>query len=421
MKERTAKKFHLLVMGCQMNRADAERIEKILSDLGYQKIEQEIGADLIVVVACSVRKSAVDRVYGKAANWRKRRRAGQLKTILTGCVLEADKHKLADRFDKILSITEIGKLPEILDGGKKLAAGDYLCLPALRESSFSAFVPISNGCNNFCSYCAVPYTRGREVSRDAASVIKECQELIKAGYKEIVLLGQNVNSYKSGDYDFPKLLSEIDAIAGDYWIRFLTSHPKDFSGELIEVMAQGRHITPYLHLALQSGDDEILKKMNRHYTAKHYLDLIKKTKEEIPNLSVSTDIIVGFPGESRQQFKRTAAAMQQAGFSMVYLAQYSPRPQTAAAKLKNDVPKAEKKRREDELNEILKKTALADNRRYEGLVMKVLVDGYRKGKCYGKTENCKIVSFDGDELLIGKFAPVLIVKAGSFSLEGKLA
>jgi tRNA-2-methylthio-N6-dimethylallyladenosine synthase len=415
------KKFHLLVMGCQMNRADAERIEKILTDFGWQKIDQEIGADLIVVVACSVRKSAVDRVYGKAANWRKRRRAGQLKTILTGCVLDVDKKKLADRFDEILSITEIGKLPEILGDGKNLPTGDYLCLPASRESTFSAFVPISNGCNNFCSYCAVPYTRGREVSRDAASIIKECRELIKAGYKEIVLLGQNVNSYKSGDYDFPKLLQKIDSIIGDYWIRFLTSHPKDLSDGLIETMASGRHVTPYLHLALQSGDDEILKKMNRHYTAKHYLDLIKKAKAKIPNLSVSTDVIVGFPGETKKQFKQTVELMKQAGFSMAYLAQYSPRPQTAAAKLKNDVPKAEKKRREDELNEVLKATALADNRRYEGLVVKVLVDGYRKGKCYGKTENSKIVSFVGDEPLIGKFAPVLVVKAGSFSLEGRLA
>lgn len=419
--ENFKKKFNLWVLGCQMNWADSERIEKNLLDCGWQKTANELAADLIIVVACSVRQTAIDRLYGKSRQWQKRRRAGKLKTILTGCLLSADRKKLAEFFDEVIDISEISRLPELLAVGREMPiVDDYLCLPAQHGSSFSAYVPISNGCNNFCSYCAVPYTRGREKSRSAKSIIAECRQLVADGYKEIILLGQNVNSYQSGDYDFPKLLSRIDRIKGDFWLRFLTSHPKDLSEELIGVMATGRHLTPYLHLALQSGDDGILKKMNRHYTAEKYLQLISRAKELMPRLAVSTDVIVGFPGETRKQFKQTADLLKKVSFDMAYISQYSPRPQTAALKLKDDISKSEKKRRDEFLDRILKSGALNNNKKYLDLTVRVLVDGYKKGKCFGKTDTFKIAAFAGEPDLIGKFVAVKVNKIKPFSLEGEM-
>jgi len=417
--KKSAKKYYLLVLGCQMNQADAERISRLLNDSGWRASEAEGAADLIVVVACSVRQAAVDRVMGKAQLWQKRRQAGRLTTILTGCVLDRDRKKLSKFFDSIMPITEIWRLPEILGGGEAFKAEDYLCLPAQPSSEFSALVPISNGCNNFCSYCAVPHTRGREKHRPADSIIKECRSLIKRGYKEIILLGQNVNSYLCGEIDFSQLLSKIDKLPGNYRLRFMTSHPKDLSAELIRVMANGRHIAPHLHLALQSGDDVILKAMNRRYTAKKFLALVNRFRRARPDIAISTDIIVGFPGESKKQFLNTAKLMRQCRFDMAYLARYSPRPQTAAAKLKDNVPQAEKKRREEELNDILKQTALANNQKYLGRVEAILVDGYKAGKCYGRTASGKVVAFGGPKKLIGQTVKVKITSAKSFSLAGE--
>lgn len=431
--KKTAKKYFLFVLGCQMNQADAERLARLFADLGWQKSQNEASADLIAVVACSVRQAAVDRIIGKAQLWQKRRQTGRLTTILTGCVLDSDKNKLVKYFDSTLPITEMWRLPEIICGNKAVATDDYLCLPTQPSSDFSALVPISNGCNNFCAYCAVPYTRGREKHRPAQSIIKECRELIKQGYKEVILLGQNVNSYNHKNIktlkhknkkseqqviNFPQLLQEIDKIPGDYWLRFLTSHPKDLSAELIKAIKEGKHIAPQLHLALQSGDDQILKKMNRRYTAKHYLGLIKKLRRAVPGIALSTDVIVGFPGETKKQFNNTAKLMRQCRFDMAYLAKYSPRPQTAAAKLKDDVSKMEKKRREEALNDILKETALANNWLYLGRTEAVLVDGYKAGRCYGRTSSGKVVAFSGPNKLIGQMVKVKITSVKSFSLAG---
>ncbi len=420
MKQST-KKFLLLVLGCQMNQADAERIEMILLNLGWKKTDSEREANLIIAVACSVRQSAIDRIYGKARQWQTRRKAGHLQAILTGCVLTKDKKKLGLQFDLIITAKEINQLPEIIESQSVLTTTDYLCLPAHHESTFTAYVPISNGCNNFCSYCAVPYTRGREVSRIAKSIITECQQLVAQGYKEIVLLGQNVNSYQSGRYNFPKLLTALNKIEGEFWVRFLTSHPKDFSLDLINVLAQGKHLTPYLHLALQSGDNDILKKMNRRYTAEHYQKIITQARKKIKNLTVSTDIIVGFPGETKQQFEHTAELMQMIGFDMAYLNRYSSRSGTAASQLKDNVSKLEKKRREERLNKLLKETALANSQKYLGQTELLLVDGYKNGRCFGKTASYKIVAFSGKKSLVGQFVKVKIIDAKSFVLSGKLA
>lgn len=415
------KKFYLWVLGCQMNRADAERISGLLHHYNCHQTNESQLADFIIVVGCSVRQKAVDRIDGRAREWNKQRRKRGLKTILTGCVLDSDKKKLNKYFDGIISITEINELPKILGLAKEQKKlDDYLCLPAFRDSNFSALVPISNGCNNFCAYCAVPYTRGREKSRDAKSIIKECEELIKRGYKEIVLLGQNVNSYRSGDYDFSKLLKKIDELEGDFWIRFLSSHPKDLSRSLIETMSKGKHITPYLHFALQSGDDEILKKMNRHYTAKHFSELVALARKKISNLAVSTDVIVGFPSETKKQFENTAKLIRLINFDMAYISCYSPRPQTMAQKMKDDVSKMEKKSREKKINDILISGLKKNNKYYLNKTFKVLVDGHKNGLCYGKTDTFKIVSFVGDKDLIGHFVAVKITQIEPFVLSGQI-
>jgi len=353
------KKYYIITYGCQMNKSDSERIASVLENTGYKSAPNINGADLIVVNMCSVRQSAVNRVYGlnkKLANLKKNKPA--LKTILTGCILGADLKKMKNKFDQI----------------KPVSVERCLSAIPLHSSSFSAYVPIMTGCDNFCSYCVVPYTRGREYSRPASEIISEIQKIVKKEYREIILLGQNVNSYKNknGQY-FPELLKAIHNIPGNFWLSFLTSHPKDFSDELIEVMADSPKICPYLHLAIQSGDNQILEKMNRNYTVKQYQKIISKVRKKIPQINISTDIIVGFPGETKKQFANTKKLMRKVKFDMAYIAQYSPRPHTKAIQLKDNISIKEKKERAQALNQILKKTALQNNQKYIGEKVEALV------------------------------------------------
>ncbi len=412
-----------------MNISDAEKIETILSDLGYLKTNDEASADLIVAVACSVKQHAIDRVYGKAHNWQKRRQAGKLFTILTGCVLAKDKKKMAEIFDLVLEVKDINQIPKKLTNLKIIDMGDYFHIKPKHNSNFQAYVPIMTGCNNFCTFCVVPYTRGKEICRPAEEIIGECRDLIKSGYKEITLLGQNVNSYISplvrggakGGWDFSKLLSALDKIKGDYWLRFLSSNPQDFSDSLIKVMSDGQHITPYLHFAIQSGDDDILKKMNRRHSVVQYLKIIKSARKAIPNLMVSTDIIVGFPTETKKQFNNSLKIAKFIGYDMIYIGKYSHRTGTVAAKIfKDNISKIEKSRREKELNKVLIKTALKNNQKYIGRVVKVLVEGSKRGKYYGKTDTFKTVIFTSEDDLIGQFAEVKINKVSSWGLFGEI-
>lgn len=417
------KKYHIFALGCQMNKSDGERIAAVLETVGFKPTAKEAEAEVIIAVACSVRQTAIDRIYGKARQWQNRRRLSRLTTILTGCVLDRDREKMRELFDLMIPIKEINRLPELLrrKTSRDLPGGaDYLRLPPRRDSSFQAYVPIMTGCNNYCSYCVVPYVRGREISRPANEVITECQKLLAQGYKEITLLGQNVNSYRSGRYDFPRLLCAIDRLPGDYWLRFATSHPKDLSDDLIAAMAGGRHLTPYLHLPIQSGDAKVLLAMNRHYTPSRYLRLIAKARQKIPGLTISTDVIVGFPGETKSQFSNTAKVLRQVGFDMVYINKYSPRSGTAAFLLADDVSWAEKKRREKLINEILKRTAKNRNAELINKTVRILVDGWKNGYCFGRSDAFKTVAFPGGRELIGKFAAVRIGGAGSWGLKGEL-
>jgi tRNA-2-methylthio-N6-dimethylallyladenosine synthase len=319
-------KYHIIVFGCQFNKAEGEKISQLFSQNSYQKTDNASKADLIVILACAVRQKAVDKIKNKVLALKHQNK--KAKIVLSGCVLQSDKKWFEQQgviFKKFQNLRSF--------------------------LSPTGLVIIGEGCNNFCTYCVVPYTRGREKYRSQKAVINEVKKLLKKGVKEITLVAQNVNSYPH----FPALLQKINKIPGDFRVRFLTNHPKDVSDELIKTMAQCQKIEKYLHLPFQAGDNAILKKMNRHYTRQQYLKLVSKIKKAIPDIKLSTDIIVGFPGETKKQFEKTVEVVKKVGFSQIFVAKYSPRQGTAAYYLKDNVPEQEKKRREKELRKIMAK------------------------------------------------------------------
>ncbi len=420
-------KYHIITFGCQMNKSDSERISAVLESLGYDKTSDIAKADLIVVNMCSVRQTAVDRVYGLIPKLKKLK----AKTILTGCILKPDRKKLASSFDFILDKTELYKLPGLLNKKKKIKK-DYLSIKPKYENAFSAYVPISFGCSNFCSYCAVPYTRGKLISRSHKNILKEIKDLIEKGYKEIWLLGENVNDYCSpldSKIDFTELIKEIDKIPGKFWLRFTSPHPKNFSLKMINALAQSPKVTPYLNLPLQSGDNEVLRRMNRPYTINDYMGVITALRSAFKakrqgldkELAISTDIIVGFPGETKKAFENTKKAMEKIRFDMAYISQYSPRPQSLCfEKMKDNVPKKEKKTREKILVKVLNKTALAKNKKFLGKTVEVLAMERNKDYLLGKTRHYKTIRFKASDEFIGRFVKVKVLKTTAMGLEGKL-
>jgi tRNA-2-methylthio-N6-dimethylallyladenosine synthase len=449
-------KYFIITFGCQMNKSDSERIAGVLEEMGYQEASKENEADLILVNMCSVRQSAVDRVYGLAQKFKKLQTSNiKPRTVLTGCISKRDFLKFENFFDFILPIKTLNLWPEILKKEKFHFLPDqreknfiekfscqYLKTKPKYEKIFSVFIPISTGCNNFCSFCIVPFVRGPLVCRDHQEILEEAKEAVKNGAKEIWLLGQNVNDYKfkmqnakckmtnqnSKFGNFAKLLRMVNDIPGDFWIRFTSPHPKNFSDELIETMAKCQKVTPYLNLPVQSGDDEILKRMNRPYTTKQYKNLVKKIRAAFKKyrkglekeIAISTDIIVGFPGETEKQFQNTVKLFKEIKFDMGYIAQYSPRPGTAAEKMKDDVPKKEKERRWKVLSEVLKETALEKNKKFIGKEIEVLPEEYKDGFLIGKCRHYKTVKFEGDKNLIGNFVKIKILDALPWGLKGKI-
>ncbi|MFH0854044.1 MAG: tRNA (N6-isopentenyl adenosine(37)-C2)-methylthiotransferase MiaB [bacterium] len=436
-------KYHIWTIGCQMNKSDSERIAAFLEKNGYNPCMNEDDADLIVVVACSVRQSAVDRIYGRSARYEKyKKKNPNLKTVLTGCVLDVDKKKLIKKFDLICDIREIEKIPNITNEKiGNILNYSYFSIAPKHCSQFRAYIPVMTGCNNFCAYCVVPFTRDREYSRPVLEIFEEVNDLVKKGYKEITLIGQNVNSYSGKTFplcrplcqvdieqdkflNFPELLRLINSIKGDFWIRFATSHPKDMSEKLIDAIAECEKITPYIHLPLQAGSDKILKMMNRQYTRARYLDLIKKIKNCVPNAMISTDIIVGFPGETKKDFLETVDIFKKIKYSMAYIAKYSPRAGTAAYNLNDNISPDEKARRERILNKILKETALENNKKFIGKTVRVLIEQQAGNNYIGKTAqfiNTKIIETKNEktqDIKIGQFIDIKITQATSFGMEG---
>jgi len=403
-------KYFLITFGCQMNESDSEKIVVVLEKTKYQPASKIDEADLIVVNMCSVRQSAVDRVYGVLPKIKK------AKSLLTGCILKKDRKKLAEKFDLVLDIKNLSKLPEILHSSSSLKANNYLKIQP--KPYISGLVPIMTGCNNFCAYCVVPYVRGKEISKPAEEIICEIKNLVKRGCKEIWLLGQNVNSYS--DIPFSELLKKINDISGNFWIRFTSSHPKDFSDELIETMAKCEKVTEYLNLPVQAGDNKILKQMNRDYTVAQYKKLVRKIRKKIPEISLSTDVIVGFPGETKKQFENTAKVFKDVKFDMAYISKYSPRAGTTAVKLKDNVSQKEKDRRKKTLTEILKETALENNKKYVGKVVEVLVNKTKGGFFFGKTRTYKAVKVASKKKLLGQFVKVKITDALPWGLKGEI-
>jgi tRNA-2-methylthio-N6-dimethylallyladenosine synthase len=427
--------YFIQIFGCQMNRSDAERIGALFESFGLRQADKMENADIAVAVMCSVRQMAADRVFGLEQKFIKARKTNpKFKSVLTGCIVENDKDRFSKIFDQILDIKTLNQWPRLLDLDKKAPSGsDYFCIPPKHSSRFSALIPISKGCDNYCTYCVVPYTRGPLESRPVKDILDETRQAVKNGAKEIWLLGQNVNNYHWEKINFAKLLQSVNDIEGDFWIRFTSPHPKDFDDEAVNAMVQCQKATPYLNLPIQSGDNAILKAMGRPYNVERYGTLVKKIRAAFKtyrkgiekNVAISTDVIVGFPGETKTQFNNTKKAFKVVKYDMAYIAQYSRRLGTAAAKLDDDVAPLEKKRREEAVNDILKVTALRHNKKYVGHIVDVLVDTARKDSFYlGKTRSYKTVKFKAGDTdpksLVGKFIKVKIIKAQSFGLTGKL-
>jgi tRNA-2-methylthio-N6-dimethylallyladenosine synthase len=439
-------RYFLQIYGCQMNYSDAERISSLLEELNFWRTEKEAEADLIVVVACSIRQKAVDRIHGKAVTWKKIRSGRRFVTALSGCVLPTDRTTLESVFDIFFDMKDLNSLPEKLsryfeDLKDPAVSEDHYRIQPKYSSSFQAYVPIATGCNNFCTFCVVPYTRGREKSRPAEQIINEVESLLDRGYKEIVLVGQNVNSYgldmlpprlvtsegslrfndRKPEVSFPDLLRRIAQLPGRFWIRFLTSNPQDMSDELLDVVAEEPNCTPYIHLPIQAGDDEMLKRMNRRHTVAHYRELVDKIRARIPGVAITTDVIVGFCGETEAQFHNTLQLFSDVKYDMAYTAQYSHRSGTAAFKaMVDDVPASVKIDREIRLTDVLRQGALERNSVYVGTTQTVLIDKFRNGFNLGKTDTFKTVKIPHDQDLRGRFVSAEITKAEPWGLAGKL-
>jgi len=417
--------YHIWTIGCQMNKADSECIAGYLEQMGYQPSPKAEEAEIIVLNSCVVRQSAEDRVINRL-NSLKSLKSGKI-LALTGCIVDSRVDGLSHRFphvdlffapqaffELVRFLEDRGLAPKGLDSG----------LVTLRPKP-SAFVTIIQGCNNFCSYCIVPYRRGRERSRPVAEVICEVEELARRGVKEVILLGQNVDSY---GHDLPEmhtladLLVELNQIDGLVRIRFLTSHPKDMSQRLIEAMAQLEKVCEHLSLPLQAGDDDILRAMRRGYTVQQYRQLVGRIRHALPYLAMSSDVIVGFPGESEGQFGKTYDLLRELRFDTVHVACYSPRPGTIAArKLRDEVPAEEKIRRRKKIEMLQEGIATEINRKLLSQTVEVLVEGRKKGKWWGRTRTDKLVFFEDEADRMGQLVEVKLEKTSPWSLQGGLA
>lgn len=431
---------HVITFGCQQNEADSERILGTLLSMGYKKCDDPLLADVVIVNTCAIREHAEMKALSLLGSFKSNKKRNP-DFILGICGCMANEPHIADKLKKdfhYVSFTlEPGRyelIPELIyrayfEKKRSFLFGTEIPeivedIPVYRVSQHKAWVSIMYGCNNFCTYCIVPYVRGRERSRCSYDIIRECEELVRSGVKEITLLGQNVNSYKA-DLTFSELLEKIAGIDGDFIIRFMTSHPKDTSSELIGVMA--RHtpkIAPFFHLPLQSGSDKVLKSMNRTYTKEKYLQIAAMLKEQIPDIALSTDVIVGFPGESEEDFLDTLEVIEKVRFDNVYAFIYSEREGTRAAKMEGKVDKEVSHGRLDRLLEIQDTIAIERNLPYEGQIIRVLVDSsdFRHGKTIynGRSLTGKLVHFTSERECIGELVNVKINKANAFDFIGEI-
>ena len=434
------KKYFIKTYGCQMNVHDSEEIKKILENLGYSEVEDYEQADLIILNTCAIRENAHDKVFGFLGRCKHLKKTNKdLILGLCGCMAQEEnvvkeireKHKY---IDIVFGTHNMNELPDMLSNfyGKQSInvyskEGDVIEFGNLykRDSKITAWVNIMYGCDKFCTYCIVPYTRGKQRSRKSEDILKEVRELKEQGYKEVTLLGQNVNAYGKdldGEIEFSKLL-ELVSDTGIERIRFVTSHPWDFTDKMIDVIAKRDNIMPYIHLPLQSGSNKILKLMGRRYTKEEYLELYKKIRDKVKNASITTDIIVAFPGENESDFEDTLDVVNTCKYDGAFTFIYSPRENTPAAKMKNDLTEEEKENRLHRLNEIINKYSKDSNERMLNTIQKVLVTGISEKdetKVCGYTENMKLVNVKAPIDTIGQIIDVKITEAKSFSLDGEI-
>lgn len=471
-------KYHLISLGCQMNLSDTERVKTVLHDLGFKPTDEENEANILGVIACSVRQKAIDKVYSRISKWNKLKNRKNLITFVSGCILPADNERFLKLFDLVFPMSDLPQLPEmirqygivspagLLQNDDSLQREKYI--PKIQSSEsvllqsvgsfqnpsqskrnpgrdidqfwhveptytsdFEAFIPIQNGCDKFCSFCAVPYTRGREISRPSVEIIEELKLLVDKGYKTITLLGQNVNSYgldKKGDeIDFAELLRQIgkfgDSTEKEFWLYFTSPHPRDMTDEVIEVIAQYKCLGKQIHLPVQSGDDKVLMRMNRKHSMDKYRHIVQSIRRLIPNATLFTDIIVGFTGETDEQFENTRLAMEEFQYNMAYIAQYSVRPGAASSRWEDDVPQDVKKQRLHILTQELMKHSHQHNKSLIGRTVRVIVRGLdrKAGYLSAHSEGKLVIRFASqDQSLIGQFVDLKINSASPLSLEGEL-
>lgn len=431
--------YNILTMGCQLNENDSEKISGMATKMGYIYTDNLDKANLYIINTCCVRENAEEKLFGKLGELKKLREKNNGIIALCGCMMQ-EKHiqeKLKQSYpyvDIIFGTHTLHKFPEdlyktLIERKKVKDIVDiegevYEGLPIKRNDKKRASVTIMYGCNNFCSYCIVPYVRGRERSRKPEDILNEIEQLTKEGYKEITLLGQNVNSYKGKEsYGFANLLEDVEKIEGIEIIKFISPHPKDFTDDVIDVIAKSKKISRLIHIPLQSGSTTILKKMNRKYTKESYLNLIEKIRNKVPDVLFSTDIIVGFPEETEQDFEETLDVVKKVNFEQIFMFIYSRRVGTIADKMENQIPEEIKHKRFDRLKELFEMQVEENNKKYIGTTQKILVEGKSKTNdkmLTGRTNSNKVVIFKGKDELIGQVIDIKIVSEHKWYLKGEM-
>ena len=444
------KTYKIVTFGCQMNARDSEKLAGVLEDKGFTEVADENTADIVIFNTCTVRENANQKLYGHIGQLKKSYLENKNKIIgICGCMMQEkdEVEKIVEKYPQVKlifgthNIDEFGDLiDEVIYTNKKVikvydkAENIEKTLPTKRVFDFKCGINIMFGCNNFCTYCIVPYVRGRERSRDVDSIVAEIKKVVAEGVIEIMLLGQNVNSYSGKASDsykfkdnnkvtFPELLNEVAKIEGLKRIRFMTSHPKDLSDELIEVIKNNSNICRHIHLPVQSGSDEILKAMNRHYDRSAYLKVIEKIRNNLDDVGITTDIIVGFPGETEKDFEDTLSLINQVSYDAVFTFEYSKRTGTKAAEMTNQVPEDIVKERFKRLLKVVEDNSGRNVEKYVGRIMDVLVEGEDKvsGKLTGRLSNNYLVHFNGNKELIGSIIDIKLIKSCKFYFEGEIA
>ena len=471
-------KYHIVQLGCQMNISDGERVQKVLENIGFINTDKAEEANLIGVIACSVRQKGIDKVYNMVSTWNKWKNKKSLITFVSGCVLPADKEKFLKLFDMVFTMSQLPELPEMINqygivtpagmqsiypelnndidkntspnhaefkinpAKVKQASANILSKPEIGIEDFwhiepkygsgvEAYIPIQNGCDKFCTYCAVPYTRGREVSRPSAEILEELKNLVEKGFKSITILGQNVNSYgldkKGNEISFAQLLEKIGEFGiksnKDFWVYFTSPHPRDMTDDIIEMVAKYDCLAKQIHLPVQSGDDKVLVRMNRNHSMQRYREIVATIRRLIPQATLFTDIIVGFTGETDEEFENTRMIMEEFKYNMAYIAQYSPRPGATSSKWADDISKEEKKERYHKLTSEMTKYTSNYNKNLIGRTVKVLVRGHdrKSGYLSAYTEGRIVSRFASDNNnLIGKFVNIKITSSAALSIEGEI-